>query len=209
MEQDKTKMNQADAVAEKNINKQSSASGGALAYLHDFAWLLAIVLLVFVLGFRVVVVAGSSMKATLLDGDYLFLVGNVFYSEPEYGDIIVASKDSFRNGEPIVKRVIATEGQTVDIDFNKGIVYVDGVALDEPYTLTPTTLHEGVSFPITVEENCIFVMGDNRGDSQDSRSPEIGMIDCREILGKAVFLVFPGNHKGEEARDFSRIGVLS
>ena len=126
------------------------------------------------------------------------------------GDIIVASKDSFGGGEPIIKRVIATEGQTVDIDFDAGIVYVDGVALKEDYTYTPTNVDEGIVFPITIAEGCIFVLGDNRNGSRDSRDPSIGMIDTRQILGKAVFLVFPGTgERGNSApRDFRRIGAM-
>ena len=119
---------------------------------------------------------------------------------------MVASKSSFREGEPIVKRVIATEGQTVDIDFLAGVVYVDGVALEEDYTYTPTNLSEGTAFPLTVEEGHVFLMGDNRNRSQDSRSTEIGQVDCREIMGKAIFLVFPGTNEGQDARDFHRIG---
>ena len=124
------------------------------------------------------------------------------------GDIIVASKDSFKDGEPIIKRVIATEGQTVDIDFTAGIVYVDGEALVEPYINTPTTLKEGNEFPLTVSEGCVFVMGDNRNDSWDSRSIQIGQIDCREILGRVLFLALPGKDPFTGKRDFSRIGAL-
>jgi len=80
--------------------------------------------------------------------------------------------------------------------------------LEEEYISTPTTTSEGVVFPLTVEEGCIFVMGDNRGISKDSRSPDIGLIDKREVLGKAVFVLFPGNNDGKQERDFSRIGVL-
>lgn len=181
----------------------------ALLYLHDFVYLLAAIILIFMLCFRVVVVSGTSMNNTLLDGDYLLLLGDVFYRNPQPGDVIVASKDSFDNGAPIVKRVIATEGQEVNIDFQSGIVYVDGVALDEPYTLTPTNTPEGIAFPLVVEEGCIFVMGDNRNASKDSRDPEIGQIDRREILGKVIFLFFPGTNKGTHRVDFSRIGVVS
>lgn len=183
-----------------------------LSYLHDLAFLIAGVLLVFSLLFRVVVVSGPSMNSTLIDGDWLLLIGNVLYTAPNRGDIIVASKDLFDNGAPIIKRVIATEGQVVDIDFTAGIVYVDGEALDEPYTLTPTNLSEGIEFPLTVDKGCIFVMGDNRNVSKDSRSTEIGQIDCREVLGKAVFLFVPGDPdgpKGSAQRDLSRIGVVS
>ena len=201
----------------KNIEKKSDdtvASENGLQrtvvlYLHDLVYLLGGILLALLLVFRVVIVEGPSMNATLVDGDYLLLVSNVFYGEPEYGDVVVASKQSFKNGEPIIKRVIATEGQVVDIDFNAGIVYVDGMALDEPYTNTPTNLDEGINFPVTVKEGCVFVMGDNRNSSKDSRNPEIGQLDCREILGKAVFLIFPGNNDGKIVRDISRIGVVS
>lgn len=189
--------------------KRPSWQKNVLLYLHDLVYLLAAVILVFLLFFRVVVVSGSSMNNTLLDGDYLLLISDVFYRQPKQGDVIVASKESFDNGAPIVKRVIATEGQTVDIDFELGIVYVDGLALHEPYALTPTNLFEGINFPVTVEEGCIFVMGDNRNDSKDSRNPQIGQIDCREVLGKVVFLFLPGTNYGEYPWDVNRIGVVS
>ena len=182
-----------------------------LLYLHDLIYLLAVVMVVFMLLFRIVIVSGSSMYSTLWNGDWLLVTGSVLYHEPEAGDIIVASKDSFNDGEPIIKRVIATEGQTVDIDFDAGIVYVDGMALEEDYTYTLTNVQEGIVFPITIADGCIFAMGDNRNGSKDSRHPDIGMIDTREILGRAVFLIFPGmgedNHEGP--RDFDRIGALN
>ena len=179
-----------------------------LFYLHDLVILVAIVLLVFSLLFRVVVVSGPSMYSTLTDGDCLLLLNSYLYPEPKVGDIIVASKETHDNGAPIIKRVIATEGQRVDIDFEAGIVYVDGIALNEPYAFTPTNLFEGVSFPLTVDKGCVFVLGDNRNESKDSRNPDIGLVDKREIVGKAVFLLFPGNENGQIARDIERIGVL-
>ena len=182
---------------------------GILAYLHDIVCLVAGVILLFSLCFRIVVVSGPSMNDTLVDGDCLLLTGGVFSGHPQQGDIIVASKDSFDGGKPIIKRVIAVEGQTVDIDFEQGIVYVDGQALSEPYISTPTTTDEGMTFPFTVSEGCVFVLGDNRKNSKDSRSPDIGLIDKREILGKAIFLFVPGNNNGDIKRDFSRIGGLS
>ncbi len=179
-----------------------------LAYLHDLVFLLAGILLAFSLLFRVVVVSGPSMNQTLVDGDYILLLNSVFYQNPQPGDIVVACKDTFREGEPIIKRVIATEGQTVDIDFTAGIVYVDGKALDEPYTNTPTNMDEGMEFPMTVKKGCVFVMGDNRNASKDSRDPEIGQIDCRQILGKALILVLPGPSGADRSRQFDRIGAL-
>ena len=178
-----------------------------LVYLHDLVYFLA-ALLVCSLFFRVVVVSGDSMYNTLVDGDYLLIVSNVLYSDPQPGDVIVASKESFREGEYIVKRVIAAQGQEVDIDFSTGTVYVDGAAMDEPYVYSPTTNPEGVSFPLTVEDGCLFVMGDNRVVSMDSRDPAIGMIDCREVVGKAIFLLFPGNKGGTVTTQFDRIGVI-
>ena len=197
-----------------NNNKDNSTSekrsfrDNILEYLHDLIYILTAVVLLCLLCFRVVVVTGSSMYNTLIDGDYLLLISSTFYRQPQQGDIIVASKDSFDDGKPIVKRVIATEGQFVDIDFETGTVYVDGVALEEAYTYTKTTLDEGVSFPLRVETGHVFVLGDNRDRSKDSRSPEIGQVDHREILGKAIFLFMPGTDGGNDPLDFSRIGVL-
>ena len=194
------------------VTKRQSKTEGrkaVLSYFHDLVCLVAGVVLLFSLCFRVVIVSGPSMNNTLIDGDWLLLLGNVLYTEPDCGDVIVASKDSFDDGAPIIKRIIALEGQTVDIDFENGIVYVDGQALVEPYIKTPTTTYEGVNFPVVVPEGCVFVMGDNRGNSKDSRSPQIGMIDRREILGQALFLFVPGNEGENCERDFSRLGGVS
>lgn len=196
------------ADEEKCPEKKLGWKKNLVLYLHDVILYLIIICVVFLLVFRVVVVSGTSMNLTLLDGDYLLLLSNFFYRDPQYGDIIVASKDSYDDGAPIVKRVIATEGQTVDIDFSKGTVYVDGVALEEDYTWTATTTTGATRFPLTVDEGCVFVMGDNRANSRDSRYPDIGLIDEREILGKAVFLFLPGTNRGDLEPDFSRIGAI-
>ncbi len=202
------------AEKEKTPEKKLTAGQTVVSYLHDLVYILVIVCLLFLLVFRVVVVSGHSMNQTLLDGDYLLLISNLFYREPEYGDIVVISKQSFDNGSPIVKRVIATEGQTVDIDFTTGEVTVDGTVLEEDYIWSPTVTSGGMYFPLTVEEGCVFVMGDNRSNSRDSRYTEIGQVDCREILGKAFFLFLPGTDGTDiagnpnEPRDFDRIGVI-
>lgn len=194
----------------KEDEEELSWQESLMMTLHDVLGLVAAVIIIFVLLLRIVVVNGSSMYDTLWHNDYLLVKSNVICGSYEPGDIIVASKESFNDGEPIIKRVIATEGQTVDIDFGAGIVYVDGVALEEEYTYTPTNVSEGVVFPMTVAEDCLFVMGDNRNRSRDSRYPDIGMVDEREVLGKAVFLIFPGtgDEENRAPRDFSRIGVL-
>ena len=197
-----------DQSKEKNT-EQLSWDKSLVVYLHDIVYLLSFIVIVLLLVFRIVVVSGSSMYDTLKHGDYLLLLSNTFYTQPREGDIVVVSKKSFDDGAPIVKRIIATEGQTVDIDFDTGIVYVDGVALDEPYTYTPTTRTGGVQFPLTVFDGFVFVLGDNRNNSRDSRYPEIGLIDQREILGKAIYLIFPGGGEFGNEMDYRRIGALS
>ena len=157
------------------------------------------VIILFAFVFRVPTIDGNSMNNTLFDGERV-IISDLFY-QPKYGDVVVISRNYTNDTDnierysmPIIKRVIATEGQTVDIDFENGIVYVDGKALTENYTKTPTNLSYDVKFPVTVPENCVFVMGDNRNDSLDSRSSQIGkggMIDKRYILGKAFLRVFP------------------
>ena len=203
-------MDQKDvAVSKDGKNQKGEMKNTVLLYLHDFVTWLVAILLIFLLLFRVVVVSGPSMNQTLLHGDYLLLINNVFYREPQKGDIVVISKDAYKDGEPIIKRVIATEGQWVDIDFGQGIVYVNGNALDEPYVNTPTNIEEGVFFPLQVADGCVFVLGDNRNSSKDSRSLEIGQIDKREILGKAIFLFMPGKDEDTQKMNFKRIGALS
>lgn len=190
-------------------HEKNGLSKSILGYVRDLVYLLGAILVVFLICFRVVVVSGPSMQNTLIDGDYLLLIGKPFYTQPAKGDIIVAAKDSYGNGTPIVKRIIATEGQVVDIDFETGTVTVDGEILDEPYIKSLTKMSEGVVFPLKVEEGCVFVMGDNRMNSKDSRDPVIGLIDKREILGKAIVLFLPGTDGGKVERDYSRIGALS
>ena len=195
-------------MAKKTEEKEISWKQSLVLYLHDWTYMLAVIIVALLVFFRVVIVSGESMYSTLWDGDWLLLVSNVFYQEPETGDIIVACQKSYNDGEAIVKRVIAREGQSVDIDFDLGVVYVDGVALEEEYTYTPTNIDEGMDFPLVVDEGCIFVLGDNRNKSKDSRSTEIGLIDKREVLGKAIFLMFPGDDEGRSERQFSRVGVI-
>ena len=195
--------------SDEHRSKKDIGKATLLMYLHDFVVWMVTILLVFLLVFRVIVVSGPSMNTTLVHGDYLLLINSVFYKEPQQGDIVVAAKDSFHEGEPFIKRVIATEGQWVDIDFEAGVVYVNGTALDEPYANTPTNMYEGVDFPLMVDKGCVFVLGDNRNSSKDSRSIEIGLIDKREILGKAIFLFLPGRDPETEKIQFNRIGALS
>lgn len=174
----------------------------------DAIYIIAAILTVYMLFFRVVVVIGPSMYDTLIQGDWLLLVSSTVYREPQQGDIVVCSKESFENGTCFVKRVIATEGQWVDINFATGEVKVDGEVLDEPYLYSPTNREEGMEFPLQVGDGQIFVMGDNRQRSTDSRSQMIGLVDEREILGKAIWIISPGDNGGTEDAQWNRIGWI-
>ncbi len=148
-----------------------------------------IIAVVFTFVFRLVGVEGYSMTNTLQDNDWLLTVNKESY---ERGDIVVITQPNYFD-EPLIKRVIAKGGETVDIDFATGIVYVDGVALEEPYTREDFILPklDDIDFPYTVPEGHIFCMGDNRNGSTDSRSNLIGPLDERYVLGKAVIRILP------------------
>ena len=167
---------------------------------------LAVVIL-FTFVVRLIGVDGRSMVPTLQHGDRLLVLNSMLYDDYKYGDVVVLRKDTFMQ-EPIVKRVIATEGQTVYIDFANGCVYVDGDLLMEDYINELTFLEEGTEFPLTVPENSVFVMGDNRNHSSDSRDSRLGTVDNRYVIGKAFFLVFPGADQNSGERSFGRIGGI-
>ena len=155
--------------------------------------MMTVFVLMFTFVARIIVVSGPSMENTLIEGD-LILVWSLGCT-PEQGDIVVLTQESYQE-DSIVKRVIATEGQTVDIDYFSGAVYVDGEALEEDYTkeqmLLPT-YGEGLNH-VTVPEGCIFVMGDNRNHSADSRYPAIGIVDVRCVIGRGAAVLFPFHH---------------
>ena len=167
-----------------------------------------VVVAIFTFGIRMLGVDGHSMLNTLQHDDRLLVVNPIFYHDYQYGDIVILRKNGVFDNDPIVKRVIAVGGQTVDIDFDAGVVYVDGEALEEDYIREPTYTAEGTEFPLTVPEGSIFVMGDNRNGSSDSRDYRLGTVDTRYVIGKAAFLIFPGPDYETEKRDFKRIGVI-
>ena len=170
------------------------------------------VVLLFTFLVRLIGVSGPSMQNTLYTGDRI-LVLNSLLCDFQPGDVVVVNAYNAPLDETLVKRIIAVGGQTVDIDFITGTVYVDGEALDEPYTFEPTyvsykEIGQALDYPVTVPEGHIFVMGDNRNNSTDSRFAPVGVVDERDVLGKVLFLLLPGADENS-GRDWSRIGVVS
>ena len=168
--------------------KKNSLVAGVLDIVEVIVQALIIIFLIFTFCFRVSGVVGESMEPTLQNGDWLVL-SNIKY-QPEQGDIVVITQPTAAN-EPLIKRVIATEGQVVDINFDTGEVKVDGEVLQEDYIAAPTYRSFDVQFPHTVKDGCVFCMGDNRNESWDCRDSGIGDIDVRYIIGEAKFRILP------------------
>ena len=183
----------------KNSLNARERRRGAVAEVYE--WVescviaVGVILLIFAFAARTATVSGPSMLPTLRDGDRLLLV-QAGYHDPQYGDVVVI--DRSQKGEPpIIKRVIGRAGDEIDIDFESGQVRRNGQTLDEPYLNEPTLTRRDVKFPVTVPEGSVFVMGDNRNHSADSRTREIGMIDLRRVMGKAVYRFLPAGRAGE------------
>ena len=155
-------------------------------------FLFAIISILFTFFVKDVNIDGQSMKNTLFDGDKAILTS--FLYTPEVGDIVAIDAEQ-QIGKTIIKRVIATEGQTIKIDYDKNRVIVDGIVIDEDYVASPTIMPTiGWDVPETVPEGYVFVMGDNRSVSLDSRSGSIQLIPKTMILGKAQFVIYPFEH---------------
>lgn len=165
---------------------------GVWAFIYDWMdsliYAVILLLLVFTFLFRVVGVSGSSMNPTLNNGDWLTV--SAVPGEISVGDIVVITQPNSLN-EPLIKRVIAKGGDTVDIDFLEGTVTVNGQVLSEPYIAEATQTMGDYVYPQVVPEGMLFVMGDNRNNSVDSRSRAIGFIDERYVLGVAQVRIYP------------------
>ncbi|MBQ7131000.1 MAG: signal peptidase I [Oscillospiraceae bacterium] len=189
-----------EELAEHNDNKPTEAdnndddNNSAKALVNDILDIVEsvissvfVVLLIFTFLFKIATVSGTSMVDTLNDGDKL-IISDLFY-EPEYGDIVILNQP-INGNDYIVKRIIATEGQTVNIvysDSGIGSVYVDGVLLEEDYIRE--TMLNGKDMTIKVGEGQVFVMGDNRNHSTDGRF--FGPISEEKIVGKVIIRYFP------------------
>ena len=178
--------------------------------LYD--WLQCIVtaiicgVLIFVFAGRTIGVDGRSMLRTLHHNDRV-VISNLFYN-PGNGDIVVFQSPSDQFSFPLVKRVIAVAGQTVSIDFETGSVFIDGALIDEPYISSETINKHDFNEPVTIPKGYVFVMGDNRGSSTDSRDRAVGLVDTRYVLGKVLFVLIPGMDDNG-SRDWSRFGLTA
>ncbi|MCI5499692.1 MAG: signal peptidase I [Clostridiales bacterium] len=188
--------NDGQEAKEEEKKKRPGAFGADLfAWLQALTFALVLLLVVFTFFGRLIGVNGHSMDPTLNHQDMLFLQSIAY--EPKQGDVVVLHKDFGDITYPIVKRVIAVGGQTVEINYNTSTVYVDGQPLDEPYILEPMVPPDGVYNQSTyweVPEGSIFVMGDNRNNSSDSRDSRLGPVDEDYVLGRAICTVLPFQH---------------
>lgn len=180
-----------EAVATENVSAKKKDTTTFLDILESFVLSAVAVVLLFTLVFRITIVDGPSMQDTLRHGDAL-LVSNLFYT-PKCGDVVIVHQPTESYPDPIVKRVIAVGGQTIDIDFNTWTVTVDGVVIEEDYIklTTDQRVTSDFTFPMEIPEGYVFVMGDNRNHSADSRSSKIGLIDERMIVGHVLLRFKP------------------
>ena len=187
-----------DAEQKQSEEKKPwSLAADLYGWQQALTFALLILIVVFTFCGRIIGVDGYSMEPTLDNGDML-LLQCVGY-ELEQGDVVVLHKDFGDIKTPIVKRVIAVGGQTVEIDYSTSTVYVDGQAIDEPYINEPVARPDSVYMQNTyweVPEGSIFVMGDNRNHSSDSRDDRLGVVDTRYVLGRALLVVLPFQHIG-------------
>lgn len=192
-EKQKSKPKKAKQKAKVEDDEEEETEGfpAYVTVLHDIVFMMAAIMLVFVFVVRLVGVKGSSMVPTYSDGDRVVLLSNFISDDYKQGDVVVLIAPDYDESTPLIKRVIATEGQTININFASGKVYVDNELLDEDYINDITTYNPGgMNYPVEVPKGCVFVMGDNRNHSTDSRNAKVGFVNKDEVLGKVVFRLF-------------------
>lgn len=181
---------------DKKKSLKTNTAAEAFFWAQALTVALAVLVCVNTFFFRLSGVVGQSMENTLYEGDQLILQ-IIGYDEPQRGDIIVCYSEAFNGGEALVKRVIAVEGDTVDIS-DDGYMVVNGEALYEPYAKEAIwdSKRGDQNYPLTVAQGRVFVVGDNRNHSSDSRVTMVGQIDEEDIIGKALFRIWPLNKIG-------------
>lgn len=203
---------------EETAVQQEDASGGKEKETLEgtlYCWAQALVtavvgvVLLFTFGVRLISVNGPSMQDTLYTGDELLIL-NAAFCDFKAGDVVVINDYNAEEplNETLVKRIVAVGGQTVDVDVASGTVYVDGLELDEPYIKEPTYTAAGTQFPLTLAEDEVFVMGDNRNHSSDSRDSRLGPVKEGYLQGKVLLLLVPGRTPDTNKTDWGRIGAL-
>ncbi len=197
---DLTDVTESVPVSESSVTPKKFFLKEAVDYLEMFVFAVCAVILIFSFAFRICTVDGESMENTLFKEENL-LVSDWFYT-PERGDIIVFHQTKTLN-EPIVKRVIATEGEHVSVLYENGVMEITITdlsgrksKLSEPYVKYEGSPYSTFPLSVTVPTGMLFVMGDNRNNSLDSRHPNIGFVDERRVLGKVMFRITPFDRFG-------------
>lgn len=223
MESAEVTKNVAETEAPNTEDKKSDWFNDVIEILETMLKSVFVVLLLFTYLIRPVTVEGRSMVPTLQNHDKL-VMRRILY-QPHQGDIVVVNNyeghilspdgsvvnSGYALNEVLIKRVIAVAGQSIEVRTDEGLVYVDGVALEESYTNEPTLVNDGAfSYPITVPKGYVFVMGDNRNHSTDSRNPSVGLIAEKDILGNAFFryCAVETDGAGQETASFSTAGFI-
>ena len=208
LETEETAVQPQDASPKKE-KEPETLEGTLYCWTQALVTAVVSVVLLFTFGVRLISVNGPSMQNTLYTGDELLILNSMFCAF-KAGDVVVLNAYNAEEplSETLVKRIVAVGGQTVDVDPVSGTVTVDGQVLDEPYIKEPTYTTAGTQFPLTLAEDEVFVMGDNRNHSSDSRDVRLGAVNVGYLQGKVLLLLIPGRTPDTNRADWSRVGTL-